>query len=135
MKRSISLLLALTLLFTMAGCAGKDPETTPVQPGTEAAPIAAQTQMQPGYVLQELPGPDWLWDCTYLIDGWDTWGDTIWIGRSALGAVPAVASYDTMNDSWQRYELDTGEARYPYLECISAAEDCLWVLLKEWYSA
>lgn len=137
MKRSISLILALTLLLTMAGCAGKAPETTPVQGSVEntAPTAAAPARMQPGYVLQELPGPDWLWDCTYLIDGWDTWGDTIWIGRSALSALPTVASYDTLNDSWQRYELDTGEARYPYLECISAAEDCLWVLLKEWYSA
>lgn len=137
MKRSLSLLLALTLLLTTAGCAGKRPEAPPApEPNIDdaASPAAAPAQMEPGYVLTEIPGPDWLWDTTNRMDGWDTWDDSIWIGSSALSAVPTVASYDTLNDTWQRYELDTGEARYPYMERLSAAEGCLWVLLKEWYS-
>lgn len=129
MKRFLALSMALCLLLA-AGCAGKSPESTADTKPANAASTSGE--LVPGYIPTELPLPDGLSiHEAFELYGWDTCGDTVWLcGQSDSGALMA-AGYDTLNDSWQSWDFDTGDARNPYLRAFSAAGDSLWALIQE----
>ena len=133
MKQLLSAILVLSLIM-MSGCSSsvevqeESQPTIDVQLDTEETVDSRERVMT--YVPEELTWPEWLWNPR----GWDTCGDTIWVsGQNENGLI--VASYDTINDKWNSYELDTAQAHNPVAVDISASDEAIWILLEETYSA
>lgn len=120
-KSIICMLMSLVMLLSLCAC-GKEPAEEVSGPTR-----AAVQETEPGYILTELPGPAAL----EYVSCWDTCGDTVWMGGERGDGALLLQSYDTMNEQWQCFALDTGEARYPYLEAFSVAGDTVWALLGE----
>lgn len=129
MKRFLTILTSLSLLLT-AGCAGKSPESTAdTKPANTAGPSG---ELVPGYIPTEISSPQWVpKDISLWASRWDTCGDTIWLGGTDDDGVLLAAAYDTLGDSWQRYDFDTGDARSPYLRDFSVTGDSVWALVQE----
>lgn len=125
MKRFFAAMLAACLLF-LTGCAGKaaEPEAGKVLTGN--AP-KKPTEMTWGYVPEEVETPVWM----DMLWGWDTVGDTIWLGAEDTEGRAAAASYDTLSGQWARFDLDAGDAHNPEPVALSVTADSLWVLLRE----
>ena len=84
-----------------------------------------------GYAPEELPNPEWL----EALWGWDTFGDTIWLGGTSPGGNFVIASYNTVYNQWQRFDLDTVNAQKLTPKSFSVSEDSIWVLFEEKSSA
>ncbi len=125
MKRFFAAMMAACLLLT-TGCAGKRQEPEAGKVPTGSAP-KKPTEMTWGYVPEEVKTPEWM----DMLWGWDTVGDTIWLGAEDTEGRAVAASYDTLSGQWTRFDLDTGDAHNPEPAALSATEDSLWVLLRE----
>jgi len=125
MKRFFAAIMAACLLFT-TGCAGKTAEPQ-AGPGPGGSAPKKPTEMTWGYVPEEVETPEWM----DLLWGWDTVGDTVWLGAEDKEGRAVAASYDTLSGQWTRYDLDTGDAHNPGPVALSVTEDSLWVLLEE----
>ena len=120
MRRLLCMLLALFLLLPLCAC-GK------AETGGEAAPVG---ETIPGYVTEEIQKPDWLSD-TGNYQAMDTVGDRIYVADHDREGRMLLACYDTAADSWQRYDLDCGDARHPNVDVLSIAGHSAWALLRE----
>jgi ABC-type glycerol-3-phosphate transport system substrate-binding protein len=116
--------MVLALLFT-TGCGGKaQVQSASNEPAATELSSLPPDETVPGYIPSEVAMPDWLGEQR----DWDSVGNTMWfVNASDEGAV--AASYDTMEGSWQRYDLDTGEAMCSRVMDFSATDGALWVLL------
>ena len=122
-KHRISSLLIFTLLISLCAC-GKAPipgkETfIPTQPTSE--------ETIPGYIPTEISEPGWLQSVTCR----DTYGVFFWLGGQSMDGGLTAVSYDTVNDRWKRYDLNTGDARCPSLRYLSVTGNSFWGLLAE----
>ena len=143
-KKRICLLLAFALALCLSACRSeaepvKAPDSAPNgggSPATAATPSVtipepvASAETVPGYSSTEVPLPDWIASLgkTEMI------GDAIYMRADTKDGGMAAASYDTMTDTWQRYDFDTGEALYPSVDNFTATEEAIWILLREGFS-
>lgn len=141
LKRITAFVLSLCLLLAMTACGANDkaaetpsgvaPESTqsPSPPVNE--PGAADENV-PDYIGTELVMPDWIseLDC---FDPIETLGDTLFMNVSTVDGTQAIAGYDTLSGTWQRYDPDTGNgiAASVSIHLFSAADGALWILLRE----
>lgn len=136
MKRSriISAALLMTLLFSLCACGADStpPATaapTPVQPAATAAPAPTPTErpMVTGYIATEVITPDWV----------KTWGscdianDTFYIGTETADGGVAVTAFDTLSETFRRYDIDTESLHNAHSLYISAADNSVWVFVYE----
>ncbi len=137
MKKHIKLICATLIaavLLASSGCAhGASPVAqsladTAAEPITIAEP-QTPTETVMGYVSTEVETPEWVesFKCSAPV------GDWFHTAAYTTDGGIAVASYDTRNDAWQRYDLGTEPAICPTVEFFSAAEGSLWVVLRESY--
>lgn len=127
MKRFVSTLLVLCMLC-LTGCVSEPPKT-PVQFQNQPTQVS-HLEMKLGYVPEEVSSPEWL-DSVW---GWDTYGDTVWLGGRSVDGSFLFASYDTILDKWDRYDLDTEEAHNPVAKSFSVSKDAVWILFEELYT-
>lgn len=124
MRRFTAVLLVLCLLL-LAGCSA-----APEQTAHSGAELPAEGNTTLGYIPSEVSRPEWLG----IIWSWDTCGDLVWLaGKDAEGRLFA-ASYDTLQDQWQQFPLDTGEVKNPSIVNLSVVGDSLWLLFYEGYT-
>lgn len=136
MKRSriISAALLLTMLFSLCACgADSTPPATAVptstQPAATAAPAHTPTErpMVTGYIATELTTPDWV----------KTWGscdianDTFYICTETADGGVAVTAFDTLSESFRRYDIDTAGLHNAHSLYISAADNSVWAFVYE----
>lgn len=136
MKRSRIILAALllTMLFSLCACgADSTPPATAVptstQPAATAAPAPTPTErpMVTGYIATELTTPDWV----------KTWGscdianDTFYIGTETADGGVAVTAFDTLSESFRRYDIDTAGLHNAHSLYISAADNSVWAFVYE----
>ena len=77
----------------------------------------------------ELDFPDWFRQSQFT--GWDTCGDSFWMTGETEDGAPVLVSYDTLIGQWQRYDLDTADARNPWCGNLTVTEDAFWILINE----
>ena len=138
MKRYIkftSITLALALLLALTGCSGNPDSAQHDLLGTASNPITItepqdSNETVMGYISTEIETPKWVnsFDCS------DTIGNFFHIVAYTNDGGLAVASYDTLNNTWQRYDIITEPAIYPGVELFSAAESSFWLILREHYT-
>ena len=138
MKKHTKLICAMLIaavLLASSGCAhGASPAAqSPAGTAADAITIAEpqmSTETVMGYVSTEVETPEWVksFRCSAPV------GDWFHTAAYTTDGGIAVASYDTLNDTWQRYDLDTEPAVCPTVEFFSAAEDSFWVVLRESYT-
>lgn len=121
-KRVISLMLALMLVCSLCAC-GTSNDTGDL----EAEVLSSETV--PGYQAMELDFPDWFREGQSM--GWDTYGDSLWMTGETADGAPVLVSYDTLIGQWQRYDLDTADARNPWCGNLTVTEDAFWILINE----
>lgn len=157
LKQTIALLLALTLLISCCACSRPEDRNTadplPGQTGspqennpaiqndpdadvpaitaTPAPTLAPSTNMVPGHIVTEIPFPDAMNAFTSWGTGWDTYGDTIWLAGSAEDDHLILASYDTVQNQWNVYDMETADAQLPIIDTLSVSETAVWALLTE----
>ena len=145
LKKPIVALLILTLLCSVCACSlpaekANSSETiantnTPINNGpiiTTPEPVnATPGEMVPGHTLAEIPYPKELDGVISYQMKWDTCGDTIWIAGGKGNGEVAIAGYDTINDQWNAFLAETGNARCPNVATLSATDGALWALLAE----
>ena len=138
MRKHIKLICAMLIaavLLSSSGCAhgaspaAQSPADTASDPITIAEP-QTPTETAMGYVSTEVETPEWVesFKCSAPV------GDWFHTVAYTTGGGIAVASYDTLNDAWQRYDLGTEPAICPTVEFFSAAEGSFWVVLRESYT-
>lgn len=128
MKRILTAIMALCFILC-SGCAAKTTdESTADIPADTLAQKNIETEL--GYIPTELAMPEGL----SSIWGWDTYGDTIWLGGQNADGSLLILSFDTISEEFSRYELDTADARNPVPESFSVSADSIWVLLSESYA-
>ena len=132
MKRLTSVILIAALLTALCGCAGGESPAAHSPADTAAAPITIAEPQMPtesvmGYVSTEIETPAWVESLSRS----DPIGDDFHTVAYTTDGGIAIASYNTLNDAWQRYDLDTGPATCPTVEFFSAAEGVFWVILRE----
>ena len=136
--KTICLLLIFALVTPLSAC-HSNPEQSEIPVDTNVTPnVPTVTIPEPivsgettsGYISTEIDTPDWIKSlgCCEII------GDVFYMAAYPKEGGIAAASYDTVKDEWQRYDLDTGSALYPSIDRLSATEDSLWVLLREGFS-
>ena len=137
MRKHIKLICAMLIaavLLASSGCAhGASPAAqSPADTAADAITIAEPqmpTETVMGYVSTEVETPEWVesFKCSAPV------GDWFHTAAYTTDGGIAVASYDTLNDAWQRYDLGTEPAICPTAEFFSAAEGSFWVVLRESY--
>lgn len=128
MKRFFAAFMACCLLF-ITGCTAKTlGQETSISSSGLPQKEAFETTL--GYIPAEVPKPEWL----SSLWGWDTYGDTIWLGGQSTEGGLLAASYDTIQDQWKRFDLETGDAHNPSPIGLSVSEDSFWILLRESYT-
>ena len=137
MRKHIKLICAMLIaavLLASSGCAhGASPAAqSPADTAADAITIAEPqmpTETVMGYVSTEVETPEWVesFKCSAPV------GDWFHTAAYTTDGGIAVASYDTLNDAWQRYDLGTEPAICPTVEFFSAAEGSFWVVLRESY--
>ena len=85
--------------------------------------------MVPGYLATEIDFPDWFRQSQFT--GWDTCGDSFWMTGETEDGAPVMVSYDTLISQWERYDLDTADARNPWCGNLTVTEDAFWILINE----
>lgn len=128
MKRFFAFLMSFCLLF-LAGCTTKTLSQETSMPSADLYQTK-NTETTLGYIPAEISKPD----CLESLWGWDTYGDTIWLGAQSLDGSLLVASYDTINDQWSVFELKTYDAHNPSPINLSVTKDSFWILFRESYS-
>ena len=139
MRKHIKLICAMLIaavLLTLSSCAvGTSPAAQ--SPAGDAAADAitisepqTPTETVMGCVSTEVETPEWVerFKCSAPVGDWFHT-----VAYTTDGGI-AVASYDTLNDTWQRYDLGTEPAICPTVEFFSAAEGSFWVVLRESYT-
>ena len=137
MRKHIKLICAMLIaavLLASSGCAhGASPAAqSPADTAADAITIAEPqmpTETVMGYVSTEVETPEWVesFKCSAPV------GDWFHTAAYTTDGGIAVASYDTLNNAWQRYDLGTEPAICPTVEFFSAAEGSFWVVLRESY--
>lgn len=130
MKRILEAIMVLCLIF----CSGCGAEKTTAQNAADiptATTAQKNTETELGYIPAEVAMPEGL----SSIWGWDTYGDTIWLGGQNADGSLLILSFDTISEEFSRYELDTADARNPVPESFSVSADSIWVLLTESYTS
>lgn len=136
MKRSriISAVLLLTMLFSLCACGTDCTPTvtaapTPAQPAATAtpAPTPIERPMVTGYIAAELPTPDWVkaWGSCDIAD------DTFYIGTETADGGVAVTAFDTLSETFHRYDIDTSGLHNAHSLYISAVNNSVWVYVYE----
>lgn len=115
-------MLALMLVCSLCAC-GTSNDTGDL----EAEVLSSETV--PGYQAMELDFPDWFREGQST--GWDTCGDNFWMTGETEDGAPVLVSYDTLIGQWQRYDLDTADARNPWCGNLTVTEDAFWILINE----
>lgn len=138
MRKHIKLIctmLIAAMLLASSGCAhGATPAAqSPAATAADAITISepqAPTETVMGYVSTEVETPEWIesFKCSAPVGDWFHT-----VAYTTDGGI-AIASYDTLNDTWQRYDLGTKPAICPTVEFFSAAEGSFWVVLRESYT-
>ena len=125
-KKTLCLLLAGLMLLSLCAC-GIQRENTETENTDEPA---AAVQTVPGYLPSRVAMPEGL-NIDNFFSAMACDGDTIWLSRKTEeGGLEGVA-YDTLSDSWERFPLDTGDARWPAEAQLQPAGSCLWALIRE----
>ena len=135
MRKHIKLICAMLIaavLLASSSCAhGASPAAqSPADTAADAITIAEPqmpTETVMGYVSTEIETPAWVESFSRS----DPIGDDFHTVAYTTDGGIAIASYNTLNDAWQRYDLDTGPATCPTVEFFSAAEGVFWVILRE----
>lgn len=133
--RLTSIILVAALLLALIGCADhsdsapNDLAGTASNLTTTAEPQASKETVM-GYISTEIETPKWV----NSFGRSDPIGDFFHIVAYTNDGGLAIASYDTLNDTWQRYDLNTEPAIYPGVELFSAAENSFWLVLRENYT-
>ena len=127
-SRVLVLSFVFFLSLTLTAC-GRDTASSAAAPDGTAGPVhtAAIPMTEPGYISTEIVPPDWV----ESFGSRETLGDMFYISAATVDGSLAVAAYDTINDSWQRYDLDTCSAVNPGVSKFSASENSFWLLLRE----
>ena len=130
-SRGLIILLALSLLTQLSAC-GKA-ETA--QETSEASPLVIETpqvcaETEPGWITTELAVPEGFQN----LSGLQRVEDCLYFHAETREGGFAVLRYDTLKGQWKSWILDTGEAKYPYVDAFSAAQGAVWVRLFEGYS-
>ena len=120
-KRILSTLLLIVILCSLCAC-GKN------NTGDSEAEVLSG-EMVPGYLATEIDFPDWFRQSQST--GWDTCGDSFWMTGETEDGAPVMVSYDTLIGQWQRYDLDTADARNPWCGNLTVTEDAFWILINE----
>lgn len=120
-KRILSILLLIVILCSLCAC-GKN------NTGDSEAEVLSG-EMVPGYLATEIDFPDWFRQSQST--GWDTCGDSFWMTGETEDGAPVLVSYDTLIGQWQRYDLDTADARNPWCGNLTVTEDAFWILINE----
>lgn len=124
-RKILPLLLALLLL---CACGKQENEEQPEQFVIGRPQVSSQTE--PGYVTTELPMPEGYQD----FGGLQSCGNSLVLHAQTQDGAWAVLCYDTLNDAWKSWTINTGEAKYPRIEAFSAADGAVWIRLMEGYS-
>lgn len=122
-KTAVSVVLALALPFSLAAC-GKNGETQDKK--TEILPMNAGVDMVDGWVSEEVAVDDEIFKDAF-VRCMDCYNDTMWMGGKDGNDTCFALGYDTINNTWQKIELDTGELERPRIMSISAADNSLWI--------
>lgn len=120
-KRILSILLLIVILCSLCAC-GKN------NTGDSEAEVLSG-EMVPGYLATEIDFPDWFRQSQFT--GWDTCGDSFWMTGETEDGAPVLVGYDTLIGQWQRYDLDTADARNPWCGNLTVTEDAFWILINE----
>ena len=133
--RLISVILACALLLALGGCADSAVSTPQEVPESTSNSITiaepqGSTETVPGYLSTEIETPEWI----ESLGSCEPIGDFFHIVAYTNDGGIAVASYDTLNDTWQRYDIITEPAINPGVQFFSSAESSFWLILREGYS-
>ena len=139
MKRILCLCLVLALALSLGACGSKRGEdaapdgpsagtgqTAAVPTVTIPEPVAA-TETEPGYRSTVIPPPDWVED----LGRCEALGDVLYIVACTTDGGLAVAGYDTVNDSWQRIDIDLSPLPLVDTNNFCVTDGALWLLLRE----
>lgn len=138
-KKILILIIVLALLFICGACNHSD-NSNNSEVDTEGSAdinnvvpiISPSTEMVPGHIVTEIPFPVSMKDVArYQTTGWDTYGDTIWVGGAIEGTSPVIACYDSVQDQWRDYYINVGDAQLPVIDILSVCETSVWVLMTE----
>lgn len=120
-KRILSILLLIVIICSLCAC-GKN------NTGDSEAEVLSG-EMVSGYLATEIDFPNWFRQSQST--GWDTCGDSFWMTGETEDGAPVLVSYDTLIGQWQRYDLDTADARNPWCGNLTVTEDAFWILINE----
>ena len=130
----LSLIFALTL--NLVGCGvdngnvGEANADATLSPQLSIREPKASDETVPGYISTEIESPEWV----SSFGSAEPIGDFFHVAAYTNDGGIAVASYDTLNDTWQRHDLNTEPAVSPGVALFSATENSFWVVLREHYT-
>lgn len=122
-KTAVSAALALALPFSLAACEKSGENHSPK---TEILPLEAGADMVDGWKSEEIAVEDESLKGAF-VRCMDCYNDTMWIGGKDKNGNCFALAYDTVNNTWQKIALNTGELERPRIMSISAAENSLWI--------
>lgn len=123
-----SLVIILILTFCLGGCDSISSESA--QSGSKKESFSPILKTVSGYISTELATPEWVGSFGKS----EAVGDVFYIVSYTTDNRLAIAAYDTLHNSWQRIDLNTGDSIYPGVALFSASEEFLWVVLRENYT-
>jgi ABC-type glycerol-3-phosphate transport system substrate-binding protein len=123
LNRILCAALSALLLLSLCACGKKDAEESG---GSEAV---QQGYTIPGYRPEPVQCPGWFDDMGIFMK-YDVDGDFIWFGGSEDGTA-RLARFNTMNESWQEFPIDTAEAGNVRMQSMSVKDGFVWALLEE----
>lgn len=124
LKAIVCFALIITALLSLSGCGN-----TGEKKKTEVIPIESGDDGVMGYKPVPVECPDWF-DRIEIYRKFDVDGDCIWFS-GAENNEKHIACYDTLNESWREFEMNTGEAENVNMLSLSVHDGVLWALLEE----
>lgn len=139
-KRAFTILLSLVMLLQLCAC-GKTEQTNDIiiiedDAKEDELPIVTigqpqvSAELEPGYITTELVMPEGYEN----FGGLQSAGDKLYLHGTTQEENFSVFQYDTITGEWQRWSLDTKDAKYAKIDGFSVVEGTVWIRLFEEYS-
>lgn len=128
MKKTVIFTFVAIIVVTMCLSAGCQSINSAVKNKKIAA--EAPKEHTQGYISTEIDNPNWVnkWGACEAIN------DNLYIIAYLNDGSIAIADYNTVSNSWNRYDIDTSTVYNYSVDCFSATENSFWILLREQFT-
>lgn len=138
LKYVLSILICLSMCLSLCACGDKpkpeddlpaisDEGRSPKDSSDlQSTPSTVDMVTVEGWIGEEIKLPDWV---SEHLRKTDVQGNTMYIAVMTKDGIPAAAAYDTINNSWQRWNISCDGIDNPVFRNFSVVGDNLYAIL------